>query len=103
MRDQLFITLICFWTLLLIFSNVFNKELMKSSEIYQKQLSKEDVTFMDHLNSNLGIIPGFALIQPLFNIMTFRYSDIIPLWLTLILDMIAIFSVFIIATLIRGV
>lgn len=103
-RDGLFISLIIFWTLLAIFSNAFNVELSKTDIVglYPDQSQYEQESYKVGLFDWLLKIPGINILVPLLNILTFQYTDTVPVWLTLLLDMTAIFTVFIVYTLIRS-
>lgn len=80
--STMFIFLVVFWVLLAVFSNVFAVE-----------LSKTDITNKDN--------SGFT-IEPLLNLMSFKYTDGVPVILAIFLDTSFIFTLFIGYSLIRG-
>lgn len=98
MRDTLFVFIILFWLFLGILSNMFEVQLAKSSISDIPEQKYETQGIFDWLAK----IPGISLIVPLMKIMAFQYTDQIPLALTLVLDALAVFSLYIIVTIIRG-
>lgn len=103
MKTALFVFLVVFWTVLAVLSGMFGEHLTKTdiTEISKNSLDRRmnSAGFFDLLNS----IPGVNLITPLIKIMAFQYTDSIPIALTLLLDMTGIFTLYIIASMIRGV
>ena len=92
-KTALFVTLVSFWTLILIFSNIFAVDLSLTKSVYDTDTN----TFQSFLSG----IPVINLFLPLFNIMFFQLTDKIPVWMSLIFNMIAILSAYLVYDLIK--
>lgn len=109
-RTNLFLFLVIFWGVLTAFSNVFENQyvLVKTdlSELTPDSINtKEQETGIQKALSGifnvLDDIPFIKAFIPLFRMMSFQYGEF-PAIITIILDLFAIISGFIVLTIIRG-
>lgn len=121
-RDYLFIFLIAFWTALLILSNVIDYDLSKggASSLGVESINDEfehigikDLKDMSPgeiweslVNTGFWVgeqIPIIKRLVPLIRIMTFQVNqELVPLWLSWLLNIFAIFTVLILYGLYRN-
>lgn len=102
MRDALFVFLVVFWTMLAVLSNMFGEHLTKTDITTITNTKSVQENNQNWFFNILNGIPGVNLITPLLKIMAFQYTDNIPIALTLMLDMTAIFTLYIVVLVIRG-
>lgn len=108
--SRLFVFMIIFWTLLTIFSNVFEERL--SDDVTQYVLSNSngekpsDLTFWENIqwafNQTIDSFPLINKFGPLFRIMSFQYSSQVPVLVTIFLDALGILTGFIVLQMIKN-
>lgn len=99
--SKAFMILLIFWTLLSILTSYTNIDFWYDSITELKSDSISDIQDQNSLADNLlnsvfNVLDKFPIlnrITPLFKILTFRYSELIPPWLVYILDLIGIFTI----------
>lgn len=105
---RLFIFLIFFWTLLTIFGNVFEHSLSTRITEYTLQdtnveLNQNFVEKTINLFTNtMENVPLLNKFVPLFRIMTFQYSENVPVLVTIFLDGLGVLTAFIVLQMIKN-
>lgn len=102
-NTDLFVTLVCFWTLLAIFTYSFHDTLLYGDTTDLKLEGDNvlwyDGTTVNNFVENNNVVKAFL---PIFSLLTFQYPNV-PQILVLFLDMTFIFSGYVIFSLVRGV
>lgn len=106
-KTGLFVTLLCFWAVISILSYTFNEQLTESiisdyKPNYNEDSSESSKNFITLLFDTLDDVPIVSAFVPLFRIMSFQYTDTVPFWLSIILDMSVVFTGYIMFSLVRG-
>lgn len=103
---QIFVVLICFWTLLTLGTYAFGEELTGThiSEFMPNEGS--DVSgwksFIGGIFDSVENLPILNVFVPLMKIMTYNYVDGLPLGITLFLQVTLILSAYVVYTMLRG-
>lgn len=106
-RDFIFTFLIIFWTILIIISNLVDEELTKNGEYYLSgEVKQESQSFINKvlggIFDTLDKIPVINFLTPILKIMSFQYNqDLVPWWLSWVLNIFTIFTVYIVYSLTR--
>lgn len=100
-NTHLFVFIVCFWTILTLLSNVLGQDLLvnRPSEIANNLDYEKD--WITQTFDTLDDVPMVNVFVPLLKILTFSTTSVPP-YLTIILDMMAIFSAYVFVGLIRG-
>lgn len=94
--SALFVSIVMFWTVLIIFSNMF------SSSLYVASSGGTETSFLVKLYDSLEVIPVVEYFVPILRIMTFQYSsDVSPL-LGLFLNSYAILSAYVLIEVVKS-
>lgn len=95
----IFVTLLCFWALLALLSYYFDVELSKTSlsDLNPPSVDETDKGFVESLFDIGSDIPILNAFIPLLKMLTFQYVDVPPA-ITIMLDVIAILSAFVIVS-----
>lgn len=99
----IFVTLICFWLILGLISYYFDVELSKSSlsDLEPNNPSNEEKGFVSSLFDLASEIPIVNAFVPLLKMLTWQYTAV-PVPISMILDVIAILSAFVLVSVFTG-
>ena len=108
-KTTLFVFLVCFWSLLGVFSNILDVQLSTShitdyteSDIIQDTEDPYFKRLMSNIYSTLSDIPIIEYFVPLFKLMTFQYYDGVPGFLSIILSALGLLTAYIMFATIKG-
>lgn len=108
-NTPLMVFIVSFWLLLAILSNMFHEQLLTSefSNLNNNDFptQKEEKGFKKLLSgafNTLDDIPVIKYFVPIMQMMTIGYIDGLPIFITLILDAIGFFTIWIVISLARG-
>lgn len=103
---DLFVFVVSFWAIMVVFSGLFEVALIESGSsdfTDETGIVKEDSkTFMEKFFDVVDKIPFISNFNPLFKIMLFQYSDKIPAGVSHFLNIIALFSAYVIFSMFKG-
>lgn len=103
---ELFVFLLCFWTLMTILSNVLNVSLSKTDtrDFMPSDVRKDDPQLNIFPNNLFGFfsqVPFIKYFVPLAKIMLFQYSSEVPVIVSIFLNITALLTAYLVLEMFR--
>lgn len=96
----MFVTMTVFIALLIISTNMFGETLVKNT--YTEIQPTKEKGLLEGIFDTLDDVPIVNLVTPLLKIMSFQFTDVIPSWLVILLDLMLLFYAFIFLSIWKG-